>query len=107
MSVSAATHYGGSASAHSMVADRTLVPGSSRLQVLNPDAGRTVNMPDARKLKPGRSFTIVNVSANSLDLDDAGGTLVKALAATKGAICHLIENATAAGRWGIAIRSIL
>lgn len=107
MSISAATHYGSSASDHSMTGDRTLVAGSARMQVVSPSAGLAVILPDARKLRKGRSFVIVNVSANSVDVKDAAGTVVKAVAATKGALCHLVDNGSAAGTWAVATRSIL
>lgn len=107
MSVSAVTHYGGSASDHSMVADRTLVPGSARLQVLNPGASLGLVLPDARLMKTGRAFTVVNVSANAMDIEDASGATLASVAGADGAIIFLIQNTTKAGKWAILAEDIL
>lgn len=108
MSIGASSWYGGAQADHSMVANRTLVAGHKRLQVLNPGAGLRVTLPDARTLRRGRHlFCILNVHAtNSLDIYHGGGALLEALSGNNGAILSLIANDTAAGRWLVNGRAI-
>ena len=101
------TFFGGGIS-ESITADKTLVFGSDRVQLLDPDSGRTVNLPDARAMRlGGPQFYICNNSgANTLDVDDVGGNLIITISINDAALIILVEQDDADGVWIAQLHNI-
>jgi microcystin-dependent protein len=76
-------------------------PFTSAIIDVTPDtAGRTLSMPDARRVSPGESVTFKNVGGDSFALlDNAGGSIVT-IASGAAYTVYLKANTTAAGSWG-------
>jgi len=85
----------------SITSDKTLVNKSDRVQFLDPDSGRTVNLPDATTMRlGGPQFYICNNSgSNTLDVDDDGGSLVVTIPVDSAALIILDKQNDANGLW--------
>jgi hypothetical protein len=76
-------------------------PFTSAIMDVTPDtAGRTLNMPDARRVSPGESVTFKNVGGDSFALQDNAGSSIVTIASGAAYTVYLKSNTTAAGSWG-------
>jgi hypothetical protein len=76
-------------------------PFTSAIMDVTPDtAGRTLKMPDARRVSPGESVTFKNLGGDSFALQDNAGGSIVTIASGAAYTVYLNANTTAAGSWG-------
>lgn len=101
MSVSQESFRGGCESHQPLAADLDLTQYSKVVHICNPSAARNVNLPDARTLKRGQRYLIVNLTGSgfTMTLKDNTGTTIDTLSSGAGAFMALSDNTTQAGQW--------
>lgn len=94
-------YYGGAKDHGSITADVQLVVGEGRVQSFDPDAGRTVILPEADDLPPGGPYFYLrnDSSSNTLDVDNQDGTNLTTIATESTIIVILHQNANNSKIW--------
>lgn len=106
--ISSTLFYGGVRELNTAV-DFSLIPWTGRLQIITVTAAsKAGTLVDARELKMGSVLRVENKGSNSFAIkNNAGTTIVAAVAAGKMAMLFLRSNSNAAGVWGYKIKNVL